>query len=148
MLKQLLIIGAAAISIPALAQETPPAEPSSPPPTEQPDPSTSQPAPAPESTPPAGTAQPAPSGAAATPAQIAQIVDREFATYDADKSNDLNQAEFAAWMKKLRAATEPSVDPESEQVKSWVGQAWTAADADKSGAVSKEELTGFLSRGA
>ncbi|WP_374524844.1 calcium-binding protein [Sphingopyxis sp.] len=148
MLKQLLIIGAAAISIPALAQETPPAEPSSPPPTEQPDPSTSQPAPAPESTPPAGTAQPAPSGAAATPAQIAQIVDREFATYDADKSNDLNQAEFAAWMKKLRAATEPSIDPESEQVKTWVGQAWTVADADKSGAVSKEELTGFLSRGA
>ena len=27
-------------------------------------------------------------------------------------------------------------------------QAWTAADADKSGAVSKEELTGFLTRGA
>lgn len=150
MLKHLLIIGAAAVSVPALAQETPPADPSAPPPTEQPDPSTSQPtpAPAPESTPPAETAQPAPSGAAATPAQIAQIVDREFATYDADKSNDLNQSEFAAWMKKLRAATEPSVDPESEQVKSWVGQAWTAADADKSGAVSKEELTGFLSRGA
>lgn len=152
MMKHLLIIGAAAISVPAFAQNAPAADPASPPPTEQPDPSTSQPTPAPgpETTPPAGSAttQPAPSGSAATPAQIAQIVNSEFPTYDADKSGDLNQAEFAAWMKKLRTATEPSVDPESEQVKTWIGQAWTAADADKSGAVSKEELTGFLSRGA
>ncbi|MGV7120762.1 calcium-binding protein [Sphingopyxis sp. 550A] len=157
MLKHMLIIGAAAVSMPAFAQETPPADPAAPPPTEQPDPSTTTPTPAPapespppESAPPAGdaTAQPAPSGTAATPAQIAQIVNSEFASYDADKSNDLNQEEFAAWMKKLRTATEPSIDPESEQVKTWIGQAWTAADADKSGAVSKEELTGFLTRGA
>lgn len=152
MMKHLLIIGAAAISGPAFAQAAPPTDPAAPPPTEQPDPSTSQPTPAPgpETAPPAGDAatQPAPSGSAATPAQIAQIVNTEFPTYDADKSGDLNQAEFAAWMKKLRTATEPSVDPESEQVKTWIGQAWTAADADKSGAVSKEELTGFLSRGA
>lgn len=152
MMKHLLIIGAVAISGPAFAQAAPPADPAAPPPTEQPDPSTSQPTPAPgpETAPPAGdtATQPAPSGSAATPAQIAQIVNTEFPTYDADKSGDLNQAEFAAWMKKLRTATEPSVDPESEQVKTWIGQAWTAADADKSGAVSKEELTGFLSRGA
>lgn len=150
MLKHLLIIGAATISVPAIAQETPPADPAAPPPTEQADPSASQPTPAPEAAPPAGdvAARSAPSGTAATATQIGQIVGREFASYDADKSNDLNQAEFAAWMKKLRAATEPSVDPESEQVKTWIGQAWTIADADKSGAVSKEELTGFLSRGA
>lgn len=152
MMKHLLIIGAAAISVPAFAQNTPAADPAAPPPTEQPDPSTSQPTPTPgpETAPPAGSAttQPAPSGSAATPAQIAQIVNSEFPTYDADKNGDLNQAEFAAWMKKLRTATEPSVDPESEQVKTWIGQAWTVADADKSGAVSKEELTGFLSRGA
>lgn len=165
MLKFVLLIGAAALSVPAYAQETPTADPAAPAPTEQTDPATpppadqadpsmGQPAPAPapvpERTPPAGntTAQPAPSGAAATPAQIAQIVNSEFATYDADKSSDLNQSEFAAWMKKLRTATEPSVDPESEQVKTWVGQAWSVADADKSGAVSKEELTGFLTRGA
>ena len=49
---------------------------------------------------------------------------------------------------KLRTATDPTIDPESEQVKSWVGQAWAAADGDKSGKVSKDELTGFLSRGA
>lgn len=145
MLKQALLIGAAVVSFPALAQNTAPADPTAPPPTEQTDPA----APAPDSTPPAGeAAKPAPSGTAATPAQIAQIVDREFASYDGDKSSDLNQSEFAAWMKKLRTATEPSIDPESEQVKTWIGQAWAAADADKSGAVSKEELTGFLSRGA
>lgn len=145
MLKQVLLIGAVAVSFPALAQNTPPADPTAPPPAEQADPA----APAPASAPSAGeAAKPAPSGAAATPAQVAQIVNQEFASYDADKSSDLNQSEFAAWMKKLRTATEPSIDPESEQVKTWVGQAWAAADADKSGAVSKDELTGFLSRGA
>ena len=145
MLKQVLLIGAAIVSFPALAQNTPPADPTAPEPDEQADPA----APAPASAPSAGeAAKPAPSGAAATPAQVAQIVNQEFASYDADKSSDLNQSEFAAWMKKLRTATEPSIDPESEQVKTWVGQAWAAADADKSGAVSKDELTGFLSRGA
>lgn len=166
MLKQALLIGAAAISFPALAQNTPPADTAAPPPTEQADPSASQPAPTPADPAPTDTAAPAPtepnttpgapaaaqpapsSSAAATPAQIAQIVNTEFPTYDSDKNGDLNQGEFAAWMKKLRAATEPTIDTESEQVKTWIGQAWTVADADKSGAISKEELTGFLSRGA
>ena len=161
MLKQVLLIGAAAISFPALAQNTPPADNTAPPPTEQVDPAVSEPQPAPvagtpapsapsESAAPTGdAAEPAPaSEGAATPAQIAQIVDHEFSTYDADKSNDLNQSEFAAWMKKLRTATDPTVDPESEQIKTWVGQAWAAADADTSGSVNKDELTGFLSRGA
>jgi Ca2+-binding EF-hand superfamily protein len=91
---------------------------------------------------------PAPSGAAATPTQIAQIVDQEFPTYDGDKNGDLNEAEFGAWMKKLRAATDPSADVESAEVKTWIGQAFASADGDKSGAVNKTELTGFLSRGA
>lgn len=158
MLKQFLLVGAAALSFPALAQTTPPGDAGAPP-TEQPDAATAQPAPAepadtatgsgPATAPaPTESAQPAPSRAAATPTQIAQIVDREFPSYDGDKSGDLNQAEFAAWMKKLRTASDPTVDPEAEQVKTWVGQAWAVADADKSGAVSKDELTGFLSRGA
>ncbi|MGL3821141.1 calcium-binding protein [Sphingopyxis sp. R3-92] len=144
MLKQILLIGAAAVSFPALAQEAPPAsDPTAPAPA-------SEPAPAPDaatqSAPASG--QPAPSGAAATPAQVAQIVDQEFASYDADSTGDLNEAEFGAWMKKLRAATDPSVDPESAEVKTWIGQAFAAADGDKSKSVSKTELTGFLSRGA
>ncbi|HWW57308.1 MAG TPA: calcium-binding protein, partial [Sphingopyxis sp.] len=99
------------------------------------------------STPPAAS-EPAPSGAAATPTQIAQIVEQEFPTYDGDKNGDLNEAEFGAWMKKLRAATDPSADVESADVKTWIGQAFASADGDKSGGVNKTELTGFLSRGA
>jgi hypothetical protein len=159
MLKQMLLIGAAAVSFPALAQTTPPAaDPAAPttatepapmsdtaPPT---DPATT-PAPAPDaSAPPAATEAAPAAGTAATPTQIAQIVDKEFPTYDADANGDLNNAEFAAWMKKLRTATDPSVDPESADVTTWIGQAFAAADGDKSGAVNKTELTGFLSRGA
>jgi len=158
MLKQIFLIGAAAVSFPALAQSTPPADPTSPPPTAEPAPSPdsttpppADPVPAPgaeTSTPPAAGSQPAPSGSTATPTQIAQIVEQEFPTYDGDKNGDLNETEFGAWMKKLRAATDPSVDPESADVKTWIGQAFASADGDKSGAVNKDELTGFLSRGA
>lgn len=156
MLKQMLLIGATAVSFPALAQTiAPAADPMTPPtagqPAPMPDstmPTNPAPAPAPDTSAPPATAQSAPSSTAATPAQISQIVDTEFPTYDADANGDLNEAEFSVWMKKLRAATEPGVDPESADVKAWIGQAFAAADADKSGAVNKTELTGFLSRGA
>jgi len=152
MLKQILLIGAAAVSFPALAQSTPPASDSASAPTTTepaPAPDATSPAPAPDaSTTPPASSQPAPSGAAATPTQIAQIVEQEFPTYDGDKNGDLNEAEFGAWMKKLRAATDPSADVESAEVKTWIGQAFASADGDKSGAVNKTELTGFLSRGA
>ncbi|HEV2599764.1 calcium-binding protein [Sphingopyxis sp.] len=159
MLKQMLLIGAAAVSFPALAQSTPPADPASPPTATEPAPgptsttppadTATTPAPAPDaSSPPAAASQPAPLGSAATPTQIAQIVDQEFPTYDGDKNGDLNETEFGAWMKKLRTATDPSVDPESADVKTWIGQAFASADGDKSGGVNKTELTGFLSRGA
>ncbi|MBE1526153.1 hypothetical protein GGC65_000609 [Sphingopyxis sp. OAS728] len=149
MIKQMLLIGAAAISFPALAQTTPPASDPATAAQPAPAPDTASPAPAPDaSTPPAST-EPAPSGAAAaSPTQIAQIVEQEFPTYDGDKNGDLNEAEFGAWMKKLRAATDPSTDVESAEVKTWIGQAFASADGDKSGAVNKTELTGFLSRGA
>lgn len=154
MLKQMLLIGAAAVSFPALAQTTaPPSDPISPPNASEPAPAPdasmppAEPTPVPDaSTPPAST-EPAPSGAA-TPTQIAQIVDQEFPTYDGDKNGDLNEAEFGAWMKKLRAATDPGADVESAEVKTWIDQAFASADGDKSGAVNKTELTGFLSRGA
>lgn len=160
MLKQMLLIGAAAVSFPALAQTTAPAadpaapttatEPATAPAT-APDaamPAEPAPAPAPDASAPPAATEAAPAAAAATPTQIAQIVEKEFPTYDADANGDLNNAEFASWMKKLRTATEPSVDPESADVKTWIGQAFAAADGDKSGAVNKTELTGFLSRGA
>ena len=138
MLKQMLLIGAAAMSFPAVAQAAPPAsDPTAPPPA-------SEPAPAPDA-----STQPAPaSGQPATATQVAQIVEQEFPTYDADSTGDLNEAEFGAWMKKLRAATDPAADTESAEVKTWIGQAFAAADSDKSKSVSKTELTSFLSRGA
>lgn len=153
MLKQMFLIGAAAVSFPALAQATDPmTDPASPPTAAEPAPmpdSTMAPAePAPDASAPPAATESAPSTAAATPAQIAQIVDQEFPTYDADADGSLNAGEFAVWMKKLRTATDPSVDPESADVKSWIDQAFAAADADKSGGVDKTELTGFLSRGA
>jgi predicted component of type VI protein secretion system len=156
MLKQMLLIGAAAVSFPALAQTTAPAaDPAAPTtatePATAPDatmPTEPAPTPAPDASAPPAATEAAPAAAAATPTQIAQIVEKEFPTYDADANGDLNNAEFASWMKKLRAATEPSVDPESADVKTWIGQAFAAADGDKSGAVNKTELTGFLSRGA
>jgi hypothetical protein len=156
MLKQMLFIGAAAVSFPALAQTTAPAaDPAAPTtatePATAPDatmPAEPAPAPAPDASAPPAVTEAAPAAAAATPTQIAQIVEKEFPTYDADANGDLNNAEFASWMKKLRAATEPSVDPESADVTTWIGQAFAAADGDKSGAVNKTELTGFLSRGA
>lgn len=156
MLKQMFLIGAAAVSFPALAQTTAPAaDPAAPTTATEsvtaPDrtmPVEPAPAPAPDASAPAAAAEAPPAGNAATPTQIAQIVDKEFPTYDADASGDLNNAEFATWMKKLRAATEPGVDPESADVATWIGQAFAAADGDKSGAVNKTELTGFLSRGA
>ena len=182
MLKTMLLLGAAAISFPALAQEqpvdtaAPPASQPSEPVTEATDPvpDAAPPAPAPmnppaaESVPPAGetAAQPTPAPApettsppaaepapptgetAATSTQVAQIIDREFPTYDADSSGELSETEFAGWMKKLRAANEPTVDVESAEVQTWISQAWSAADTDKNGAVSKEELTAFLSKGA
>jgi cell wall-associated NlpC family hydrolase len=154
MLKQMLLIGAAAVSFPALAQTTAPAaDPAAS--TTAADPATApdstmpaEPVPAPDASAPPAATEAAPAAAAATPTQIAQIVEKEFPTYDADANGDLNNAEFATWMKKLRAATEPGVDPESADVTTWIGQAFAAADGDKSGAVNKTELTGFLSRGA
>src|SRR3546814_10772419 len=80
-------------------------------------PDTTSPAPVPDSSTPPAATEPAPADAAATPTQIAQIVEQEFPTYDGDKNGDLNEAEFGAWMKKLRAATDPAADVESAEVK-------------------------------
>src|SRR3546814_9928636 len=85
---------------------TPPVDPSTPPT----DPTTP---PSDPTTPPAGEATSEPG--AATPDQVARIVNQEFPTYDADSTQELNETEFATWMKKLRTATDPTVDPEIGQ---------------------------------
>lgn len=95
---------------------------------------------------PTAPAEAAAQGTAATPTQVAQIVDKEFPAYDKDATSDLNEAEFAAWMKTLRKSTEPALDTESAEVATWIGQAFAAADKDSSKTVTKIELTGFLTQ--
>ncbi len=136
MLKQILFFGAAAVSFPALAQaaQPVPGEDNAQAPTEQ----VAQPV--------ADQAPAASAGKAATTDQISAIVDKEFATHDSDANGELNAAEFAAWMTKLRASApqqSASVDPAT-----WAAQAFKVADADSSASVNKAELIGFLSRGA
>ena len=128
-------------------------------PTTAPAPTTAdaQPQTAPAPTAPAPNAQaanPAPTDsatAAAAPAnpgaQVAEVVNGEFGTYDKNKNGSLSKAEFGAWMTALRTKADPSVKDDAAN-KSWVAQAFSQADSDKSGTISKDELTNFLSQGS
>lgn len=102
----------------------------------------------------AQAANPAPTDsatAAATPAnpgaQVAEVVNGEFGTYDKNKNGSLSKTEFGAWMTALRTKADPSLKDDAAN-KSWVAQAFTQADTDKSKSVSKDELTNFLSQGS
>ncbi|WP_343518334.1 calcium-binding protein [Sphingomonas sp.] len=99
---------------------------------------------------PAQTAQqPAQSGQQpANAAQIAQVVDQGFPTYDKDADGSLKAEEFNSWMVALRSASEPAFQGQSAADKEWLTRALTAADADKSGGVNKEELKTFLAPAA
>ncbi|MFC4291403.1 calcium-binding protein [Sphingorhabdus arenilitoris] len=161
MLRISKLAGAAALSAiafsgVAMAQETPPAEETMPAeaPTETPAPDgevtpTDVP-PSDPSAPPAEAAPTEPSGP--TPPvsreeQVAQVVEAEFPTYDADQSGALEREEFATWVttlrqKSLEAQGRPPV-PENE-MSEWVKNAFAKADSDKSDNVSKSELQTFL----
>lgn len=82
--------------------------------------------------------------AQATPEQVAQLIDKDFASYDKDGDGSLNTEEFGAWMVALRSATEPAFTGQSDADKQWITKALAAADTDKSGGVSNPELKGFL----
>jgi len=135
--------------VPAAPQTTPA------PTTAAPATADAQPQTAPAPTAPAPNAQaanPAPSDsatAAATPAnpgaQVADVVNGEFGTYDKNQNGSLSKTEFGAWMTALRTKADPSVKDDAAN-KSWVAQAFTQADTDKSKSVSKDELTNFLSQ--
>lgn len=89
----------------------------------------------------AAAAKPA---AAGTPA--AEIINREFGSYDKDGDGGLNSAEFNAWMVALKTASDPTTDAASPATRTYLSEAFTQADADKSKTVSKTELTAFLSQ--
>lgn len=148
MMKMILLAGAALIATPAMAQDTT----GTPTGTPTPDATQIAPAPAPAPSDAQVTPAPAPQGdpSAATDdqgAKVAAIVSTEFPTYDADKSGDLSATEFASWMDALKKASDPTFDATKPDSKAWVDQAFAAADADKSKAVSKDELTHFLTTG-
>lgn len=133
MLKQILFVGAAIMSVPAMAQTMQPTD-------------GAEHAHAPTEQAARPVADQAPTGQAASADQIAAIVDKEFGIYDSDANGELSAAEFTAWMTKLRASApqqSPAVDPAT-----WAAQAFKVADADSSASVSKAELLSFLSRGA
>ncbi|WP_448660094.1 calcium-binding protein [Sphingomonas sp. CJ99] len=133
MLKTMMLAGAALIATPAIAQDmqTPAA------PTQE------------GTAPMQGTdTAPAQGQPATTEAQVAQVVEADWAKYDTDGNGELSQDEFAGWLGALRKASEPGADMASTEMQGWMGQAFAAADADKSSAVTKEELTSFLSQSA
>lgn len=90
----------------------------------------------------------APAEAATGATQVAQVVDTEFPTYDKNSDTNLDKKEFGAWMVALKTASDPATKATDPATVKWVSGAFASADTDKSGAVSKEELTKYLSQGA
>jgi hypothetical protein len=135
----ILLTGAMMIAAPALAQVTPNGtEPVQAVPSATPAPATTAPS-APESTP---TAAVATDGA-----QVAQAVETQFGSYDANGDGKLSRTEFAAWMVALKTASDPATKAESAATQKWVGAAFAQADTDKNRSLDKGEVTGFLSQG-
>ncbi|KZE10984.1 hypothetical protein AVT10_06445 [Sphingomonas hankookensis] len=159
MMKRILLASAVLMSTPAFAQDAAPAQTTAPvtqaapaaPATTPADPSVAatQAAPATQPDPATQTAQTtAEAGQPASGTQIAQIVEAEFPKYDKDGKGQLTEKQFGEWMVALRSASEPGVTADKPEVKSWVKQAFAQADKDKSKAVSKAELTSFLTQSA
>ena len=152
MLNYALLAGAMMIAAPAIAQTTTqtapnptpsgtmtPVAPAAPATTTDAMPATPQAAPQ--------TAAAAPAEQPATGSQVAQVVDTEFPTYDKDGDGKLSQVEFSAWMVALKTKSDPATKADSPATKKWNTAAFVQADTDKSKSVSKDELTGFLSKG-
>ena len=162
MMKRILLASAVMMSVPAFAQDVAPSQTTAP--TAQAAPATpqatpadpsiaaTQAAPATQSDPATQTAQTAQTtaeaGQPASGTQIAQIIEAEFPKYDKDGKGQLNEKQFGDWMVALRSASEPGVTADKPEVKSWIKQAFAQADKDKSKAVTKAELTTFLSQSA
>ncbi|MDB5679945.1 EF-hand domain-containing protein, partial [Sphingomonas bacterium] len=106
------------------------------------------PAPAAPAAPATADAAPAaPAAAAPAPgAQIADVVSKEFPSYDKNNDGKLSKAEFGAWMFALRKASDPALKDDAAN-KTYVAGAFTTADTDKSKTVSKDELTNYLTQG-
>jgi hypothetical protein len=85
-------------------------------------------------------AEPAPA-----PAVVAEAVKTEFPRNDKDMNGRLSREEFATWMVRLKAQSDPSTRPDAPATQAWVASAWRLADRDRSAGVTRAELTGFFS---
>jgi hypothetical protein len=150
MLRHLLVTGAIVLSAPAVAQtQTPAADPPAPqagPPsaTDAPAAPETQTSPQPDSSTPTNATG---TNSTTTAAQQSptDIIATEFPGYDADKSGDLNKAEFGKWMLALRAKSPQAGEKKSQaELDKWAGTAFTQADTDKNKKVSQAELGAFL----
>ncbi len=159
MMKPILIASAMVFAAPAFAQDAAPAQTTAPAASAAPQNSSAAPAdasvaatqaaPAAQPDPATQTAQTtAEAGQPASGTQIAQIVEAEFPKYDKDGKGQLTEKQFGEWMVALRSASEPGVTADKPEMKSWIKQAFAQADKDKSKAVTKAELTSFLSQSA
>lgn len=80
-------------------------------------------------------------------ATVTQLIEIEFPSYDADKSGDLNQAEFSKWVLALHSKAEQAQAATAMDAKAkttWAKNAFATADTDKSKKISKVELNAFL----
>ena len=136
---RILLTGAAMIAAaPAIAQQVQPADPAMP---AQPAESSALPS-TPDSDPAAAAAQANP----AATSQIASVIDAEFPVYDADKSGELEEAEFSKWLIALKQLELKSTGKTMAQAEltTWASSAFATADVDQSAAVTKTELTRYL----
>lgn len=130
MLRMMMTGAALAFAVPAMAQDVAPANPAAPPGGA------------------AQQAQPAQPGPAQPDqaSQVAAIIESEYPVYDADKSGELDQAEFSKWILALKQqemqATGKTMAP--DELTAWAAAAFQSADADKNGTVSRAELTTYL----
>lgn len=162
MLKSLLLMSAVAIAAPALAQTAAPAastnaaqpaaaatpSTAAQQPTAAATPAaTATPSAAPQTAAPAASTAPAAATAEQQPANsadaVAAVVSADWSKYDADKDGNLSKAEFGAWMTALREQN-PAQKAAVKDPEAWTTAAFAMADKDKSGAVDKTELAGFL----
>jgi hypothetical protein len=132
---------------PATTAATPPAAPVADPTVPAPNTQAAAPAPADPAT---AAAAPAPAAPAAAPApagpQVADVVGKEFPTYDKNGNGSLSKAEFSTWMLALKKTSDPAAKDDAAY-KTWTKDAFAQADTDKSKSISKDELTNFLAQG-
>ncbi len=76
---------------------------------------------------------------------VQKLVDAEFPTYDENKNDELELAEFRKWVLALHDASgdaNAAKDPAAKE--KWASAAFATADTDKSKKISKAEMNTFL----